>query len=352
MISLKPFQLSGFEDLELSTQALISEALKRNVRVEVLDRSSHIIRLKKNDHVEYVKQATMTSKDSLISYFLMENKVVTKRILAENGIRVPYGKLYTSPAAAIQDYKIFSAQISVVKPVHTNFGIGVHIIPQKSENLFHHAVTDAFQHDHMILVEEFISGTEYRFLVIGNRVHAILHRVPANVTGDGKHTIRELVAIKNNNPLRGEEYKCPLQFLQLGETEAQVLAEQELHFDSVIEKDHRIFLRKNSNISTGGDSVDMTDTIHESYKHIAVQAVQAIGVAICGLDMMIQNIRVPADSQTVIKKNLPESSPSTQSGNYAIIELNFNPALHIHTYPSEGKSRDVAGPVLDILGFY
>ena len=183
-------------------------------------------------------------------------------------------------------------------------------------------------------MEEFISGREFRFLVIGDEVAGILHRVPANVVGDGRKTIRELVEIKNESHLRGTHYEKPLQKIKLGDIEALLLSNQGKDFDYVPYENEIVYLRENSNISTGGDSIDFTDEIPEIYKEIAVRAAKSANVVFCGVDIMINDI----------KNENPE-------GNYAVIEINFNPAIHIHCYPAVGKNRKIGDRILDVLGF-
>jgi glutamate--cysteine ligase len=129
-----------------------------------------------------------------------------------------------------------------------------------------------------ILIEEFIDGREFRFFVIGDEVVGILHRVPANVTGNGIQSIQELVQIKNQDPLRGKGYRTPLEKIQLGEAEAIFLRSQRKNFDYIPVPGEIVFLRENSNISTGGDSIDFTDDIPDSYKQIAIKAASALNV--------------------------------------------------------------------------
>ena len=126
---------------------------------------------------------------------------------------------------------------------------------------------------HSVLIEEFIKGTEYRFFVLNDQVLAVLLRIPANVKGDGKHTIEELVMQKNRNPLRGRDHRTPLELIQLGELENLMLKGQGYRMDSIPQKDEIVYLRENSNVSTGGDSIDVTDQIPDDYKKIAVDAV-------------------------------------------------------------------------------
>lgn len=325
------FKLEGYEDLELSTQILMKESIKRGITVNIVDRSENFISLKNNEKIEYVKQATKTSKDTYVSVLIMENKTVTKKVLAEKGVKVPKGEEFNS----IEDAKIkahnYINKPIVIKPKSTNFGIGINIFPEGAnlEDIIH-AFEIAFKNDNTVLIEEFIKGKEYRFLVINDEVVGILHRVPANVIGDGEKTITELVEVKNQDPLRGKGYVTPLEKIRLEENAELFLKQQGKNFDYIPKKDEIIYLRENSNISTGGDSVDYTDDIPQKFKDIAVNAAKAAGAKICGVDMMLEDYR---DENT----------------NYAIIELNFNPAIHIHSYPYKGKERKIATNVLKLL---
>ncbi|CUP78628.1 bifunctional glutamate--cysteine ligase/glutathione synthetase [Clostridium baratii] len=327
------FKLKGYEDLELSTQILILDSMKHGIEYEMLDRRDNFISLKKGDHIEYVKQATKTSKDAYITALIMENKLVTKKVLEKNNIKVPKGGYYENIEDALGDYYKYKGNQIVVKPKSTNFGIGITIFKGDfTKEEYNRAVEIGFENDNEILIEEFIKGKEYRFLVINDEVCGILHRVPANVVGDGKSTIRELVEEKNKNPLRGKGYKTPLEKISLGEAEEMFLRESNKDFDYVPLENETVYLRENSNISTGGDSIDFTDDIDDSYKEIAIKAARSVNAKITGVDMMISDIKEKASSN-----------------NYGIIEINFNPAIHIHSYPYKGLNRKVAEKVLKLL---
>lgn len=332
-IKHKPYTLKGYEDFELSTQILLKDAIKNGVKFEILDRAENFISLEKDGKVEYIKQATKTSLDSYVTMLIMENKVVTKKLLKDNGIVVPEGKDYSNIDLAKNDYRKYGAG-TVIKPKSTNFGLGITIFKDEfSKEDYDRAIEIAFKEDSSILIERFVKGKEYRILVIDDEVVGILHRVPANVVGDGKRNIKELVREKNEDPLRGEGYKTPLEKIKLGESEKMFLKAQNLNFEYIPQQNEVIYLRENSNISTGGDSLDFTDEILEVYKKIAVKSAQAVGARICGVDMMIDKI----DSENIEK-------------NYAIIELNFNPAIHIHCYPYKGKNRNIGEKILKALG--
>jgi len=329
------FNFKGLEDMELSTQLLLREAVRRGVAFDILDRGENFVRLKRDQNIQYVRQATKTSLDNYASILAMENKVITKRILEEQGIRVSKGLDYTDKISAKTGFQFFKGRAVVIKPKLTNFGLGITILKSNTDKtIFERAVDIAFDFDSSILIEEFIDGKEFRIFVMADEVVGILHRVPANVTGDGIKTIRELVTEKNKDPLRGKGYHTPLEKIQTGEAELMFLKAWDKDFDSIPGNDETVFLRENSNISTGGDSIDFTDDIPESYKQIAVKAAQALDVKITGLDMII-----------------PDYTQEATNDNYAIIELNFNPAIHIHCHPFKGKNRRLNEKLLDLLGF-
>lgn len=325
------FKLLGYEDMELSTQILMKESIKRGIRVEVIDKSENFISLKKDNKIEYVKQATKTSKDNYVSVLMMENKVVTKKILKDAGIKVPEGKEFHSIEEAKYNIEEFIKKPIVVKPKSTNFGLGISIFPKggQKEDITK-ALAIAFSHDNTVLIEEFIEGKEYRFLVIGDKVAGILHRVPANVLGNGINTIEELVKEKNKSSLRGKGYKTPLEKINLDENAKLFLKQSNKDINYIPKKEELVYLRENSNISTGGDSIDYTDDIKERFKTIAVNCSKAIGANICGVDMMIKDYK-------------------DENSEYGIIELNFNPAIHIHSFPYIGKERNIAKEVLKLL---
>lgn len=330
---LNRYKLKGYEDLELSTQILMKEAITRGIKVEIVDRNENFIRLEKCGNVQYIKQATKTSKDNYVTVLMMENKTVTKEVLDRQGIRVPKGGSFDSIEQAMQAIQDFVDKPIVIKPKSTNFGIGISIFPEgaTTEDL-EQAIRIAFEHDKTVLVEEFIRGKEYRFLVIDDQVVGILHRVPANVKGDGVHSIRELVEVKNQDPLRGKGYKTPLEKINLDESARLFLKQKGKTIDTIPTEGEVVYLRENSNISTGGDSIDYTDVIPDYFKEIAIKSAQAVGAKICGVDMMIEDY-------------------THESDNYSIIEVNFNPAIHIHCYPYKGTERKIASEIISLLGY-
>ena len=329
------YALKGYEEMELSTQMLLFDAIQKGINFDILDEQDQFLKLWHKDHVEYVKNGNMTSKDNYVVPLAMANKTVTKKILADAGFPVPAGDEFTSLEQGLAYYPLIKNKQIVVKPKSTNFGLGISIFqePASLEN-YQKALEIAFAEDTAVLVEEFITGTEYRFFILDGHCEAVLLRVAANVVGDGKHTIRELVAQKNANPLRGHDHRSPLEIIALGDIEQLMLAQQGYTPDDVLPDGKKVNLRRNSNISTGGDSIDVTETMDSSYQELAAAMATSMGAWACGVDLII-----PDETQIAIKEN-PHCT---------CIELNFNPSMYMHTYCAEGPGQAITPKILDKL---
>ena len=329
------YALKGYEKMELSTQMLLFDAIQKGIHFEILDEQDQFLKLWHKDHVEYVKNGNMTSKDNYVVPLAMANKTVTKKILADAGFPVPAGDEFTSLEQGLAYYPLIKDKQIVVKPKSTNFGLGISIFqePTSLDN-YKKSLEIAFAEDTAVLVEEFIPGTEYRFFILDGRCEAVLLRVAANVVGDGKHTIRELVAQKNANPLRGRDHRSPLEIIELGDIEQLMLTQQGYTPDDILPEGKKVNLRRNSNISTGGDSIDVTETMDSSYQELAAAMATSMGAWACGVDLII-----PDETQTASKEN-PHCT---------CIELNFNPSMYMHTYCAEGPGQAITSKILDKL---
>ncbi|MBF0788263.1 MULTISPECIES: bifunctional glutamate--cysteine ligase GshA/glutathione synthetase GshB [unclassified Streptococcus] len=327
-----PYALKGYEHMELSTQMLMFDAIQKGINLEILDEDDQFLKLWHKNHVEYVKNGNMTSKDNYVVPLAMANKTVTKKILAAAGFPVPAGAEFSTKAEALRYYGQVEKQAIVVKPKSTNFGLGISIF-QEGTNLedYEKALDIAFLEDKQVLVEQFIAGTEYRFFVLNGKCEAVLLRVAANVVGDGIHTIRELVQLKNQDPLRGRDHRSPLEVINLGDIERLMLSQQGYSPETILEAGQRAELRGNSNISTGGDSIDVTHQMNDSYKQLAAEMATAMGAWVCGVDLIIPN---PALTST---KDQP---------NCTCIELNFNPSMYMHTYCYQGPGQALTPKII------
>lgn len=327
-----PYALKGYENMELSTQMILFDAIQMGLQVEILDEEDQFLKLWKGDHVEYIKNGNMTSKDNYVIPLAMANKVVTKKILDQAGFPVPAGAEFSHKEEALRYYGQVASSAIVVKPKSTNFGLGISIFQEPASLADYEKALDiAFSEDSHVLVEEFVAGTEYRFFILDGKCEAVLLRVAANVVGDGQSTIRELVDQKNQDPLRGRDHRSPLEIINLGDIELLMLEQQGYTPDTVLPEGMQAFLRGNSNISTGGDSIDMTDQMDESYKQLAADMATAMGAWACGVDLIIPDMTQPA---------------TKEDPNCTCIELNFNPAMYLHTYTYAGPGQSITPKIL------
>lgn len=330
----KPYLLHGFEGFELSTQDVLKEAMRHGIEIDVLDEAENLVRLSYKDQTEIIKNGNMTRLDSLISYFVMEDKVVTKKILSDVGIHVPQGVNFNNLDQALHHYSQLKEEAIVVKPKNTNYGLGITIFHHKpSQKDYEDAIKFAFQQDTDVIIEEFLEGTELRFYIQGGEIKGIVERQPAQVKGDGQSTIHQLIEEENKHSLRGVQHFAPMTYLEKGEAERLQLAQQGYTFDSVPSKDEIVYLRANSNVSTGGMSIDRTEEVHPEFKAIAIKAANALEANFCGIDLILRDWTIPPS----------EDNP------YGIIEANFNPAMWIHRFVGEGTPRYVGYEVLKQL---
>ena len=187
-------------------------------------------------------------------------------------------------------------------------------------------------HSDSVIVEQFVPGYDYRLLLIDFKLCAAALRTPASVTGDGVHTIRELINIVNNDPRRGEDHENVLTKIVLDECTLAMLHSQHLTLDTVLPADQVFQLKKTANISTGGTAIDVTDVVHPEIVAMAERIARVIGLDICGIDLMANDINCPLSTSGAV-----------------VIEVNAAPGFRMHTHPSEGKPRDVGKAVARML---
>jgi glutamate--cysteine ligase len=319
--------LPGYEKFEATTQMIIAEVMLRKLPLEIIDPDNNLILVRYNDKDFIILEGTISDANSLIAYWISDDKWMTRQFLERNGINHANGILLQQgyPPEKLNELK-FPA---VVKPVNTDHGIAVRTNLQTNKELAE-AIENAFRYSGKVIVEEYFPGREYRFLVIDYKVRAIAFREPANVTGDGESTIVQLIDKKNDG--RGTDYRYPLLKINIDDEVTRHLKSASLSADSVIKKGEKIYLRKNSNLSTGGDSIDVTDEMPDFYKEIAVRAAKAAGLKIAGVDIIIK-----------------DTSFAPSFDNYIVVELNAPAMLSMHDFPYIGKNRHVERYVLDSI---
>jgi glutamate--cysteine ligase len=319
--------LKGYEYFEATTQIIIAEILKRKLPFEIIDEKNNLIAVIYNNKEYIIHEGTISDANSLIAYWISNDKWMTKQFLKRKGISHARGMLlrlnYSPDMPGSVQFPL------VVKPATTDHGIAVSTNLQTPEDLTA-AVATAFKFAQKVIVEEYFPGREYRFLVIDYHVRAIAYRVPANVTGDGKHTISQLIDKKNEG--RGTDYTHPLLKITIDAEVIRHLSALSMSADTIPVVGEQVFLRQNSNLSTGGDSIDVTDDMPDFYKDVAVKAARAAGLKIAGIDIIVRD---------------PAGIPGPES--YIVVELNAPAMLSMHDFPYIGKNRHVERYVLDSI---
>lgn len=330
----EPYTLHGFQEMELSSQDVLKQAMRVGLKIDLLDRQDNLFKLSYNDHQELIKNGNQTNHDGQATFFLVDNKMATKKILKQEGLSVPEGRTFNQVDLALNYIENRKNRGLVIKPLNTNYGLGISIFKEPVEtNLYRRALEEALEYDSTIMVEDYLIGTELRFYVQDGNVLAICERQPASIIGDGISTISQLIDQENLNPLRGSHHRTPLTLIEKGELETLQLKQSSRDFDTIPQKDELVFLRANSNISTGGKSIDRTDQVHQDYLEAAVRASQAMKAKISGIDMIIKDYTLPAET--------PNS--------YGIIEANYNPMMVLHLFPSQGQARDLSNQLIAYL---
>ena len=238
-------------------------------------------------------------------------KGLTNLILNQAGIPVPEQKILLNEEDAInfwQEHKNI-----VVKPEQGIGGKGICILPREKDRLI-----SAFQdiRNSRVIGEKYVSGKNYRLLTLGENVIATAERLPAKVAGNGKNNIKDLIL--NENP------KVPLD----SETQ-KVLNDQGLSLESIPEAEKVVYLRSNTNLTTGGTTRECLNELHPYYKEIAAKAIKAVGLEFGGVDLIAEDI--------------------TKPGECAINEINYNPGLRIHYQVDEGEKIKVAIPIMKYI---
>lgn len=275
-------------------------------------------------------QATVTSRTPHIAVEIASDKEETNKILANLGLPVPRQRLVQSEGRAVAAAERIGYPV-VCKPYNANHGRGVSInllTPDEVRAAFHRAQ----EHSRSVIVESFITGHDHRMLVVAGELVAAAKRLPGHVVGDGTHTVSELVEIVNRDPRRGIGHEKVLTRIELDDQALGLLAKRGMTPDSVPAAGDEVFLRLTANLSTGGTATDVTDLVHPDNVEMAVRAIQAIGLDVGGVDFLT-----------------PDITRSYKDVGGAICEVNAAPGFRMHMAPSEGRPRDVAGKVIDML---
>ena len=311
-----------------STASIVDEAVARNIPFIRLNSSSLVQLGYGKNQVRF--RATMTDKTSSIAVDIAGNKDETKRILQEQAIPVAKG----STISYLTDLDEALNKIGfplVFKPLNGNHGKGATINVKTREEAVE-AFAYAQKYSQRVIVERFITGHDFRVLVIDNKMVAAAQRVPANIVGDGKNTIQGLIDIENSDPRRGYGHENVLTEITVDRDTLDLLEKKGYTLETIPLVKEIVYLKSTANLSTGGTSIDVTDLVHPQNVFMCERIARVIGLDICGIDIMAKNL----------------TQLLTENGG-VVLEVNAAPGFRMHLAPSEGLPRNVAAPVIDML---
>jgi cyanophycin synthetase len=311
-----------------STGSIVDEAVARDIPYIRLNDESLVQLGYGKNQVRF--RATMTDKTSSIAVDLASNKEETKRMLSDAAIPVAKGLCIVSEDEVKEAIEYIGFPL-VFKPLDGNHGKGASINVKTEEEAIA-AFEHAKKYSRRIIVEKFITGYDFRVLVINNKFIAAALREPAHVVGDGISTIDQLIKIENKDPRRGYGHENVLTEISIDRETHEQLAKKNLTLETILPKGEKCYLKGTANLSTGGTSTDVTDIVHPHNIFICERISRIIGLDICGIDIMAQNL----------------SEPLELSGG-VILEVNAAPGFRMHLAPANGLPRNVAAPVIDML---
>ncbi|WP_031526496.1 cyanophycin synthetase [Dyadobacter crusticola] len=311
-----------------STQSIVDACTQRNIP---------FIRLNKDGYVQLgygSKQrrieATTTSYTGSIAVSLAGDKNATKETLGRAGVPVPAGVTISTEEELEGAISKIGFPV-VIKPLDANQGKGVTTDVQDMR-----AAVEAYNwaccFSDQVIVERFVVGSDYRLLVIDNKFCAAAKRTPAMVFGDGISTIRELINQTNLDPRRGDGHENKLTRIVVDDMLLGHLETQGLSIDTVLPSDVNVTVSDAANLSRGGTSEDVTDRLHPEIVMMAERVAKLIGLDICGIDIIAQDISLPL-----------------KASGTSVIEVNASPGFRMHLYPSSGKARNVGDNVAEML---
>ena len=311
-----------------STGSIVDEAVSRGIPFIRLNNQSLVQLGYGINQVRF--RATMTDKTSSIAVDLASNKDETKKMLQDAAIPVAKGMciIDESEVETVIDKVGFPL---VFKPLDGNHGKGASInvkTLEEAKAAFEHAK----KYSRKIIVEKFITGYDFRILVINHRFIAAALREPAHVIGDGVSTIQQLIEIENSDSRRGYGHENVLTEISIDRETKDELAKNNLTLETILKKDEKTYLKGTANLSTGGTSTDVTDIVHPNNIFIFERISRVIGLDICGIDIMATNLNEPLEVTGGV-----------------VLEVNAAPGFRMHLAPANGLPRNVAAPVIDML---
>jgi len=338
LIDAKPYDLTDDiqrlreirEDTRLgpSTGCIVEEAGKRGIPFIRLNKHS-LVQLGYGVHQKRIR-ATIASTTGNIAVDIACDKEETKALLEAAEIPVPRGVVIRTEEG-LKDAVTRYGYPLVIKPIDGNHGKG----NTTNINTWEQALTAfaaARYFSRSVIVERFITGFDFRILVINYKFICAALRTPAAVTGNGKSSIQQLIDETNKDPRRGYGHEKVLTQITIDQFTQKMLDDKGYTLDTIPAKKELVLLKPTANLSTGGTSTDVTDEVHPANIFMCERIAKIIGLDICGIDIMATDLKTPV----------------SENGG-AILEVNAAPGFRMHIEPAEGLPRNVAEPVVDML---
>lgn len=320
-------ELLASEQLGLSSLAICDEAKKRGIPVLRIGEES-IFQLGYGKYSKTI-QATLGSDTKEIAVGIAQDKLLTKELLSLHCIPVARGMKVRNKTDVLLGAQDIGYPV-VLKPQFGNQGKGV-IANINDEIELSNAYDLLIQDYKELIIEKHIRGRDYRVCLVYGDIVAVSERIPPYIIGDGVSSIEQLIGILNEDIRRGEGHEKELTKLKIDNTLITYLQQRNFSLESCLPKEEKLNLKDNANLSTGGFAIDHTDLICKETIELCKRAANAIGLDICGIDLLCQDI----------------SQPLSNGG--AIIEINAAPGIRMHHNPYSGTKRNVAGHIVDKL---
>lgn len=318
------------EDTRLgpSTGCIVDEAAKRGIPFIRLNKQS-LVQLGYGVHQKRIR-ATIASTTSNIAVDIAGDKEETKTLLDAAQIPVPRGTVVKTEEGLKEAIDKFGYPL-VIKPIDGNHGKGNTTNITTYEQALK-AFAAAKEFNRSLIVEKFITGYDFRALVINFKFVCAALRTPAAVRGDGKHSIQWLIDETNKDPRRGYGHEKVLTQITIDQFTQKMLDDHGYTLDTVPASGELVLLKPTANLSTGGTSTDVTDEVHPANIFMFERIARIVGLDICGIDVMTTDLQTPV----------------SENGG-AILEVNAAPGFRMHLEPAQGLPRNVAEPVIEML---
>ncbi|WP_312224677.1 N-acetylglutaminylglutamine synthetase [Stutzerimonas nitrititolerans] len=334
----QPLFLGPAPEAELNPYAriIVDEARRRGIEIDIDDAEAGLFTLTQGGRRVRCRES-LSDLTSAVSMTLCQDKQLTHRTLARAGLNLPAQQLAGSPQENAAFLKRHGSL--VVKPVDGEQGHGVSVDLRNAEDM-EEAIRRARQFDQRVLLESFHQGLDLRIVVIGYEVVAAAVRRPAEVIGDGSHSIGELIEAQSRRrqAATGGESRIPLD-----EETQRCLRDADFELDSVLPQGERLAVRRTANLHTGGTLEDVTDQLHPVLKEAAVRAARALDIPVVGLDLLVpgadqpDHVFIEANERVGLANHHPQ--PTAERFIDLLFPLSQNASLSGATHQSEQERK-------------